>query len=119
MSPEEIAENQRQSFLEWRRNIAALEQSEEAATLEITPYEKNIDIWRQLWRVLEMSDLVVQIVDARDPEFCRVKDLEKVVDEGRTFLLVNKADYLNDEQRYVAQRHPSLSSVYEKTNAHP
>jgi hypothetical protein len=26
--------------------------------LVLTPFEKNIDIWRQLWRVLERSDLV-------------------------------------------------------------
>jgi len=32
-----------------------------------TPFEKNLEVWRQLWRVLERSDMLVQIVDARNP----------------------------------------------------
>ena len=24
----------------------------------VTPFEKNLEIWRQLWRVIERSDLV-------------------------------------------------------------
>ena len=31
-----------------------------------TPFEKNIEVWRQLWRVLERSDMLLQIVDARN-----------------------------------------------------
>lgn len=31
---------------------------EENEKLLLTPFEKNLDIWRQLWRVLERSDLV-------------------------------------------------------------
>jgi hypothetical protein len=31
---------------------------EENDKLVLTPFEKNIDIWRQLWRVVERSDLV-------------------------------------------------------------
>ena len=27
----------------------------------LTPFEKNIEVWRQLWRVLERSDIVVQV----------------------------------------------------------
>jgi hypothetical protein len=41
-----------------------LEQNEK---LVLTPFEKNIEVWRQLWRVVERSDLVVQIVDGRNP----------------------------------------------------
>ena len=41
----------------------------EAANPErkVTPFEKNIEVWRQLWRVLERSDFAIQIVDARNP----------------------------------------------------
>ena len=42
----------------------------------MTPFERNIDFWRQLWRVVERSDVVVQILDARDPLFFRSADLE-------------------------------------------
>jgi hypothetical protein len=49
---------------------------EEEEGLTMTPFEKNLEVWRQLWRVLERSDVVVQVVDARDPLFYRSEDLE-------------------------------------------
>ncbi|MCO5597342.1 hypothetical protein L7F22_051418 [Adiantum nelumboides] len=95
MTPEELDIRERQSFLSWRREIARLEENE---TLVVTPFEKNLDVWRQLWRVVERSDLVVTVVDARNPLFYRCPDLETYVHEidpfKGTMLLVNKADLL-------------------------
>ncbi|KAL9334318.1 hypothetical protein Peur_074457 [Populus x canadensis] len=95
MSVEELDANEKQAFLTWRRSLASLEENE---NLVLTPFEKNLDIWRQLWRVLERSDLLVMVVDARDPLFYRCPDLEayaREIDEHkRTLLLVNKADLL-------------------------
>lgn len=34
---------------------------EEEERLVLTPFEKNLEVWRQLWRVLERSDIVVQV----------------------------------------------------------
>lgn len=88
------------AFLEWRRDLAALQEKE---GLLMTPYERNIEFWRQLWRVVEKSDVVVQIVDARNPLLFRSEDLEmyvKEVDESKqNLLLLNKADYLTEQQR--------------------
>lgn len=95
MSVEELDANEKRAFLEWRRSLARLEENEK---LVLTPFEKNLDIWRQLWRVLERSDLLVMVVDARDPLFYRCPDLEayaREIDEHkRTLLLINKADLL-------------------------
>ncbi|KAJ9542750.1 hypothetical protein OSB04_029256 [Centaurea solstitialis] len=95
MSVEELDANERRSFLVWRRNLARLEEND---SLVLTPFEKNLDIWRQLWRVVERSDLLVMVVDARDPLFYRCPDLEayaREIDEHkRTLLLINKADLL-------------------------
>lgn len=95
MSVEELDANERQAFLVWRRSLARLEENEK---LVLTPFEKNLDIWRQLWRVVERSDLLVMVVDARDPLFYRCADLEAYAQETdkykRTLLLVNKADLL-------------------------
>ncbi|KAI9121486.1 hypothetical protein K1719_008519 [Acacia pycnantha] len=95
MSVDELDANERQAFLTWRRSLARLEENEK---LVLTPFEKNLDIWRQLWRVVERSDLLVMVVDSRDPLFYRCPDLEayaREVDEHkRTLLLVNKADLL-------------------------
>lgn len=84
--------------------------------LLLTPFERNLEVWRQLWRVLERSHLVVQIVDARNPENFRSSDLEdyvvsldaegKIVDKGsdeghkrKALLLINKSDLLTLDQR--------------------
>ncbi|KAM2576808.1 hypothetical protein TB2_002544 [Malus domestica] len=95
MSVEELDNNERQAFLTWRRSLARLEENDK---LLLTPFEKNLDIWRQLWRVVERSDLLVMVVDARDPLFYRCPDLEvyarEVDKHKRTMLLVNKADLL-------------------------
>ena len=79
----------------------------------LTPFERNIEVWRQLWRVLERSHLVVQIVDARNPLNFRCEDLESYVldvegpegEQGtgnglrRNLLLINKSDLLTAKQR--------------------
>lgn len=99
MTALEIETQENKAFLEWRRDIAGMEENN--VQLAITPFEKNIEIWRQLWRVIEKSDLLLQIVDARNPFFFYCPDLEKYIKEvgqGKQFiLLINKADYLSEE----------------------
>jgi ribosome biogenesis GTPase A len=34
---------------------------------ELSFFEHNIEVWRQLWRVCEISDMIVIVVDARHP----------------------------------------------------
>jgi len=100
MAPEELTVLEAEAFMDWRRGLATLAQE---MGLYLTPYERNLDFWRQLWRCIERSDLVVQIVDARDPDFYRCADLARYVAEvdssKRLVLLLNKADFLTAEQR--------------------
>lgn len=99
-TPAELDRAEKDSFLQWRRGLAQLEESKD---LLMTPFERNLEVWRQLWRVIERSDLVVQIVDARNPMLFRCEDLERYVKEvgpqKRNLLLVNKADMMTLEQR--------------------
>ncbi|XP_059197239.1 large subunit GTPase 1 homolog [Centropristis striata] len=105
-SPDALQQAEKDSFLEWRRELAQLEEEQK---LILTPFERNLEFWRQLWRVIERSDVVVQIVDARNPLLFRCPDLElyvKEVSEHKVnMLLVNKADLLTREQRRVWARH--------------
>ncbi|TID19211.1 hypothetical protein CANINC_003781 [Pichia inconspicua] len=98
----ELERMESDAFLEWRRHLAILQENHD---LLLTPFERNIMVWKQLWRVVERSDLVVQIVDARNPLLFRSRDLEKYVKElnplKRNLLLVNKADLLTFKQRLV------------------
>ncbi|KAI7299317.1 P-loop containing nucleoside triphosphate hydrolase protein, partial [Hortaea werneckii] len=97
---QELDTRERESMLEWRRGLAELQEVDD---LLLTPFERNLEVWRQLWRVIERSDLVVQIVDARNPLLFRSDDLERYVKEvdkkKRNLLLVNKADMMTLEQR--------------------
>jgi ribosome biogenesis GTPase A len=34
---------------------------------ELSYFELNLETWRQLWRVIEMSDVILFIVDLRFP----------------------------------------------------
>lgn len=92
---EELEKSEAEAYLNWRRKLANLEESDTA--IQITPYEKNIEVWKQLWRVTDRSDLIVQIVDGRDPLFFRSEDLveySKEMSEGKkkSLMLINKSD---------------------------
>ncbi|KAH7386899.1 hypothetical protein DE146DRAFT_620517 [Phaeosphaeria sp. MPI-PUGE-AT-0046c] len=99
-TPQELDQSERDSLLLWRRGLAELQENND---LLMTPFERNLEVWRQLWRVIERSDLVVQIVDARNPLMFRSEDLEDYVKEvdskKNNLLLVNKADMMTLQQR--------------------
>jgi len=112
MTTDELERSERDAFLEWRRQLARLQDEED---LVLTPFERNLEVWRQLWRVAEKSDLVVQIVDGRNPLRFWCEDLDRYVQElgiedsksvsatpkRTTILLINKADLLTGLQRYI------------------
>lgn len=99
-TPEELDRLERESFLNWRRGLAELQETQD---LLMTPFERNLEVWRQLWRVIERSDVVVQIVDARNPLMFRSEDLESYVKDvdpkKHNLLLINKADMMTYRQR--------------------
>mmetsp|Transcript_16014 Transcript_16014/g.32199 ORF Transcript_16014/g.32199 Transcript_16014/m.32199 type:complete len:519 (-) Transcript_16014:2504-4060(-) len=108
---EELEEMERNTFLEWRGEMAT---AEEVKGFVTTPFEKNLEVWRQLWRVVERSDVLVQILDARNPLLYHCEDLEHYVssvdDKKRCLLLLNKADLLDVRTRenwasYFRQKH--------------
>eukprot|EP01120_Amphizonella_sp_Union-15-10_P012860 TRINITY_DN5828_c0_g1_i1.p1 TRINITY_DN5828_c0_g1~~TRINITY_DN5828_c0_g1_i1.p1 ORF type:complete len:595 (-),score=130.56 TRINITY_DN5828_c0_g1_i1:26-1810(-) len=53
-------------------------------------------IWRELWKVVDSSDVIVQVIDARDPMGTRAIGLEKQIKKDRPhkhmMLLLNKCD---------------------------
>ncbi|KHN76558.1 Large subunit GTPase 1 -like protein [Toxocara canis] len=98
-TPDELLALENENFLQWRKGIAELQ---EVDGLVLTPFERNLELWRQLWRVIERSDIVVQIVDARNPLLFRNIDFETYVKEcdvaKQNVLLINKADLLTAAQ---------------------
>lgn len=106
MTADEVQNQEKADFVEWRRSLA---KAEESSRVLMTPFEKNLDVWRQLWRVIEKSDFVLEIVDARNPMAFRCVDMEQYITtfnnahgvKKQTVLLLNKADLLTENQRKV------------------
>ncbi|CUG92266.1 Hypothetical protein, putative [Bodo saltans] len=104
LPPAELERREKSMFLEWRRALAGLEESHKVL---LTPYEKNLEVWRQLWRVVERSDILLEIVDSRNPLAFRSVDFERYVATAKNgqgvekpvALLLNKADLLTENQR--------------------
>lgn len=55
-------------------------------------FERNIEIWRQFWITCERSDVIVQIIDSRNPNFFINKDILKMYPTKKHVILSNKAD---------------------------
>ncbi|GAO17287.1 uncharacterized protein UV8b_03803 [Ustilaginoidea virens] len=111
-TPQELDRAERDAFLNWRRGLAELEENND---LLMTPFERNLEVWRQLWRVIERSDLVVQIVDARNPLLFRSADLESYVKDinpkKENLLLINKADMMTPTQRKMWAKHLKMAGI--------
>lgn len=101
MSADELQRLERESFLAWRRELAVYEES--STDKHATPFEKNIEVWKQLWRVAERSHVIAQIVDARNPLLFYCADLfalAKEIDPRKSCVLViNKSDFLTRTAR--------------------
>lgn len=99
-SPETLKQLENENYLKWRRKLAVLQEKDD---LVLTPFEKNLEFWRQLWRVVERSDILIQILDARNPLLFHCEDLDKYikeVDQNKIgIILLNKSDYLTEKQR--------------------
>lgn len=116
-TPEQLDQNEKDAFLQWRRAIAIKEEQIVASqarssistsntasnqNVSVTPFEKNLQVWRQLWRVLERSDCIVLVVDGRNPLFYISMDLRSYVEDEldkSLIVVVNKCDYLTERQR--------------------
>jgi large subunit GTPase 1 len=99
-------------FFRWRAQLALLEQSN--SHLIMTPFERSLGIWRELWKAVEKADVLVQVLDARNPIFFFSQDLFKysleVNEESKHLLVMNKADLLTSRQRL------EWSDYFEKLN---
>lgn len=104
MSADEVQAGEKKAFVDWRRSLALMEEEHK---ILLTPYERNLEVWRQLWRVAERADIVAVILDARNPLMFRSTDFEKYVqstknskgEAKKVVLLLNKSDLLTEAQR--------------------
>ncbi|KAF9917480.1 Guanine nucleotide-binding-like protein 1 [Lobosporangium transversale] len=62
MSPQQLEQNETRMFEAWMDSVYNQYPAE-----ELSYFEHNLEVWRQLWRVLEISDIIMIIVDIRHP----------------------------------------------------
>jgi len=62
MSKEQLMSQEERSFQDYLGKIHGAYTSE-----KLSYFEHNLETWRQLWRVLEMSDIILLITDTRHP----------------------------------------------------
>lgn len=98
---EEYQRLEEKEFFRWRAQLALLEQSN--SHLIMTPFERSLGIWRELWKAVEKANVLVQVLDARNPLFFFSRDLFKysheVNEDCQHLLVMNKADLLTARQR--------------------
>ncbi|ADN51574.1 GTPase [Vulcanisaeta distributa] len=73
------------------------------------------EAWRRVRSVLEMSDLVLEVIDSRDPVETRNKRVEELLNKlGKPLIIViNKADLvpievLKEWKEYLGREHPTV-----------
>ncbi|XP_075042730.1 guanine nucleotide-binding protein-like 1 [Mixophyes fleayi] len=102
MSKEAVLLQEEKAFKEYLQKIYESHNSR-----ELSYFDHNLETWRQLWRVLEMSDIVLLITDIRHPVLHFSPALYDYVTQemGRSLILVlNKID-LAPQSLVVAWKH--------------
>uniref|UniRef100_A0A8D0AL34 Guanine nucleotide-binding protein-like 1 n=1 Tax=Sander lucioperca TaxID=283035 RepID=A0A8D0AL34_SANLU len=88
-------------------------------TGSLSHFEHNLETWRQLWRVLEMSDVILLIVDIRHPVLQFPPALYHYITgdiQKQVILVLNKADLCPPPmviawKHYMASQFPHLQIV--------
>ncbi|KAG1864743.1 P-loop containing nucleoside triphosphate hydrolase protein [Suillus subalutaceus] len=83
-----------------------------------THFERNLEVWRQLWRVTEISQILLCLLDSRCPPLHFPSSLESYLAsrKAKVILVLTKVDIAGPERAeawtaYLQKRHPGLPIV--------
>lgn len=116
MSKEVLMQNEERYFFKY---ITFLEKQHYDIVKQLSYCELNLETWRQLWRVLELSDIVLVICDARFPTLMFPPSLFEYVTydlKKRIVLVMNKIDLVEAFvvlawKKYFEERYKTISVV--------
>ncbi|KAI9487085.1 MAG: hypothetical protein EXX96DRAFT_551752 [Benjaminiella poitrasii] len=111
MTKEEIDQQEQESFDTWVKDIEEKHRGE-----ELSWFERNLEVWRQLWRVLEISDIILIVMDIRNPMLHFPRSLYEYVTNvlKRPIIgIFNKADLVSEFtvfawKKYFEEKFPNL-----------
>lgn len=86
---------------------------------QLSFFELNLETWRQLWRVLELSDILLMVVDIRFPTFLFPPfTYEYVVNKlnKNLILVLNKVDLVDASlvlawKHYFEEKYPQIKVI--------
>ncbi|GFN77565.1 guanine nucleotide-binding protein-like 1 [Plakobranchus ocellatus] len=118
-SKEELDKREQQYFKEYVEDIL-----DQPRTQDLSFFELNLETWRQLWRVLEMSDILLVIADVRYPVLhVPPRLLNYVMDDlkKQTIIILNKVDLVSPSlalawKRYLETKFPGVHVVFFSSN---
>eukprot|EP00026_Physarum_polycephalum_P004244 Phypoly_transcript_04261.p1 GENE.Phypoly_transcript_04261~~Phypoly_transcript_04261.p1 ORF type:complete len:555 (+),score=105.32 Phypoly_transcript_04261:169-1833(+) len=112
-SVEQLEEREKREFHTWMTEVITKYGS------RLNYFEMNLEVWRQLWRVIERSDVLLLVVDTRFPLFHFPPSLYNYVVnvlKKPMILILNKTDIVEkrivDEwEKYFMDKYPALKVV--------
>jgi hypothetical protein len=108
MTAEQLDSLETDAFEDWKEGIYANHD-----ITELNHFEHNLEVWRQLWRVVERSDIVLLLADARCPALHFHTNLYRYITRthGKECVLVlTKADLVTPSQVIKRKLNPPLSN---------
>ncbi|KAF8922015.1 hypothetical protein CPB85DRAFT_1465006 [Mucidula mucida] len=141
MSKAELENGEKSVFLKWLNNTDDLVQKWQDATQvddivensdpELPPsrppvtamprsttyFERNIEVWRQLWRVTEISQIILVLLDSRCPLLHYPPSLSTYLSHKKHILVLTKVDIAGPERvavwtTYLHAKHPTMRIIH-------
>ncbi|KDR85475.1 hypothetical protein GALMADRAFT_52603 [Galerina marginata CBS 339.88] len=101
----------------WQNKIDPIDHTE-AMTMPQSPsyYERNLEVWRQLWRVTEISQIVLVLLDSRCPILHYPPSLSSYLADRKVILVLTKVDISGPVRvaswiKYIHKHHPNSRVV--------
>ncbi|KAJ8489384.1 hypothetical protein ONZ45_g13602 [Pleurotus djamor] len=87
-------------------------------------FERNLDVWRQLWRVTEISQIILVLLDSRCPLVHYPPSLREFLSNRKVILVLTKVDISGPERTaawtsYLNSTFPGVRIVHVETERLP
>ncbi|KAH9499001.1 Guanine nucleotide-binding-like protein 1 [Bulinus truncatus] len=115
LTKEQLEQQERQYFKNYVLDIL-----DQPQAVNLSFFELNLETWRQLWRVLEISDVLLIIADIRYPALhippSLIKHIQKELHK-QVIIILNKVDFVPPVlalawKRYLHNRFPGIHVIF-------
>ncbi|OQR93704.1 hypothetical protein THRCLA_08378 [Thraustotheca clavata] len=98
MTPEELEKLEETSFTTWLQMLQEQCTVKAQDNILINFYERNLQVWRQLWRVIEKSNVILHFADSRCPLLHLSHRLIETIHQHhpskRVLIVLTKVDFI-------------------------